>query len=156
MKGFALDILFGMVFVVVIIMALTIGTMMLNTVSDSSLFDSNPTANASISHAQTGLSVMDDMVVLIAIGVGLGAVVTAFFVDSNPLLFIVFVLLNVVMWTVLAPLSNVMESFLLSDSISATTNDIPISLLVIQYMPIASIIFGFLVAIMSGIPRGRG
>ncbi len=154
MKGYFGDILTGTIWILVFVLVLAVIILVVQEVESSGAISTTSVGNETLSHGIGGLKFIDmNIGVLFIVGIGFFTIISAFLVRSHPVLFLVMFFVTIVTWYAVAPLSNAMHDAMLSDSLSAATNEMTISVLLIDYLPPITLILSMIVAIVMAMPR---
>lgn len=101
------------------------------------------------SNAQAGINTFDFILLICYISLHLGILVTAFFLRSYPIFFLVGLILAIILPMVAAPISNVYTDSIITDSnLSTYAADIPITNYVMEKLPLFEIIWSIITLIV--------
>jgi len=97
----------------------------------------------------SAVNVFDYMFVFFAVGLGMFSVISAFFIDSHPIFFIlsVIILIPIVILTS-AQMTNAFDAFISTSVFSSVANSFPYTVLLMRNLPLFCLILGILVAIV--------
>ena len=126
---------------------------------DSLNDSSNPAVNESLASLDVVKndfpSVFDGVILIVFIGLWIFALVSAFFIDTHPMFFILTVVLLVAVFLVAAIVGNVGEGLLSEDEFSGVVGDFPITSWLLSNFLLVMLFVGFSVAIVM-FGKGRG
>ena len=155
MKGSAIDIMFGFIFLFVIAIAVIVAFYMFTEINASDIFADSPQANASFQYAGTTATLMDTVFVVFLLAIGIGAIVSAALIPSNPAFFIIMLLINAVVWVITVPLANAYETISTTTGLATAANTFSLTNAALSNFPLIAIGLSFIVAIFM-FSKGRG
>jgi len=153
MKGFAFDMMYGLISLCVLIIVIWAVTNVVYDIDDSPIFTGTTQGNNTVGYMKDSTNIWQGAVLALAVAIGVGAMVTAFFSQSHPMAFVAMIFFNIVMYFVLGVLSNGFESMLVGQGMATTSNLLPVALTVVRNIPIFGVVFGFLISIMMALRR---
>ena len=148
MKGASfIDMMVGFVLLFIIAIAIMVGTYMYNQIDYINVFNTSTTAQEGFQHAGTTMNIMGEVFLVFVLAVGIGAVVSAFYIASNPAFFVIMIPVNAILIILTAVFSNAFESLITLMPAEATTHYLMI--LVMRNFPIVCIVLAFVVAAVA-------
>ncbi len=117
-----------------------------------------PSPQALVSSVETGFLSVDSMVVIIAVGIGLGSVLLAYMTKSALPLLIFSILIAVIMLVVMPAMSNTFRSMSASSSFTGIMdNSLPMTKFIMANLPLFGLVFAVLIiVVVYGKTRGSG
>jgi len=144
----ASDILFVSVVLLVTGLFLFTGNFLTNTIMDTALqhpqLNSSPNAVSSYNSVKAQANKLDYVYFAYFIGLILGIMITGWLIGGNPI-FMFFYIIILIVGVLISPiLSNTFQSFIETPAISATQANFPITIFILQHLPMFMTIIGML------------
>jgi hypothetical protein len=149
-RGNVQDLAFVIGVAVFLVISIVFGTMILSKFNDKiQNTDAMPTIAKDISNDyRTGIpSILDKFFLIIIIVLFIGAVVSAWFIDTTPAFFVLSIILLIVVHIAVAIMQNYTENLIESDKISAYALEYPIMVWYTQHMFVIGIVMGAILLI---------
>lgn len=146
MKGIS-DILFIMLFIFVFGISLFFGYAILDVMSEQTILTNNTIANATINQGLVGFQVFDASILFLAVGMGIAAAISAFFIRTHPIFFIFSFTIWVLTFVVAAVFSNIFAEFAASAPLVNISLVLTNTVQVITNFPQLVALIGFLILI---------
>lgn len=146
MKGFAGDLVILMVFVGFFVFMIVIGFQLANDFKDKGIFNISGTDfYPNIDRAFTAL---DYGVLMIVLAMGLGMIVSAFYINTHPVFFVIFLIMFIFIVAGAGPFSNFMMDMFGSDQLVNAANRFPVGLRISGDLPIYITVFGIVTGVI--------
>ena len=86
-------------------------------------------------------SLADGSIILWLVILWLGTIITSFFLDNYPVFFVIFTILSVLSFFILAPLANVIVLFMEDASFASVLADLPLTSFVLNHLLVFNALF---------------
>lgn len=144
----ARDVIFISVILLVTALFLFIGNFLTNTVMDVALqhpqLNSSPGAVNAYNSVKTQSNRLDYVYFVYFIALTFGILITGWLIGGNPIFMFFYVIILIVGVLISPILSNTFQSFILTPAITATADNFPITIFIMQNLPIFMTIIGML------------
>ena len=148
MKGSILDLPFVVAALMLLGVSIFVSYTILYEIDADGTFDLwNESADV-IDEGVAAMSLFDSGFVLIAIGLGLSVILTAFMINTHPVFFVLSWIMLVMMIFISAMLTNAFDKFATSTMMAGALGNFPILTEFFRNMPLFCLIIGSLVAIV--------
>ena len=142
-RGFFGDQLVLMVFIFALAIVFGVFMYATNTIMGSD----NSTLNSYVQNSKNGLLSLNSIAPLLIVGSGLALMASAFFIRTQPVVFAVFLLVQIAEIVVAINFSNVWESVFVSGPLAAVGTQYNLWTLVMKFYPVISVVLGIIFAI---------
>ena len=144
----ARDVVYISIILLVTALFLFIGNFLTNTVMDKAL--AHPVLNSSqgavdaYNSVKTQANKLDYVYFAYFIGLFLGLMITGWLIGGNPIFMFFYVIILIFAVLISPILTNVFGSFISTPAISATSNNFPITIFIMQHLPLLMTVMGML------------
>lgn len=145
-KGFAADTITIVIFIGVFVIAMVLAANIYGKMADNNFFN-----QTTIDFSQYGNRTFESLntgIIILLVGLGLGLVVAGFYIQTHPVVFIVYLIIFIFMVMMTGPMSNMYMNILSTDSLIDTANQYEQSLYAVGYLPIIIMVFGIITSIV--------
>lgn len=109
-----------------------------------------------LNSGKAAFTAMDTAFLLLGVGLCLVSVISAFYINSHPAFFIFSIIGLVVVILINTMVANVFNEFATNSAIVAYANDFSFMVLFMQNLPVISLVFGIMIAILTHAKPGGG
>lgn len=150
-KGSIQDILYVGMVILFLGFLLLIGFTIMSNVNDqvqsNSAIDAlGKTASSDLTSDYTGI--MDNMMLVLIVGLGIGAIVLASLVRVHPIFLVLFIIMLIVIIFFSAIFSNIYQTAAENPALTAYADQLTFTSLILEFLPFIVGIFGFIVMIV--------
>ena len=156
MRGSVLDLIIVFVILGITMFGLVMGLKIYNAFVDSDAWPTTAVGNSTSTAALASLDVINYGMLFLAVGLVVTLIVSAFFIETHPIFFIVSIVLLLVVVVVSAPITNAFMEIATSDSLATESAQYDIATHVIGNIPLIAVVGGFLVIIALYAKPGGG
>lgn len=144
-----LDYLLIPVIVFVAVLFLVASYIIVDKVSDTNVFSSDATAQATVDRTKSTLVSMDTMILFLLMGLSLYVIISSYFVWNHPAFFFIGVFIMIVIIVICVVLSNTHETFIGNTEINETASKFPKINFVMGKLPFYIVFLMFITAIVT-------
>ena len=150
-KGFSGDELFAIIFIFIIGITAVVAAYALQQAgtSDNAIF------NQYVGYAFNGVLSFNSLAPLFVVGSGIALIAASLFIRTNPVFFIVFMVLQIIMAYVALTFSNAWESVFTNNTMSLVAQRFDMWVVLMAYFPFISIVLSIIFAI-AVFAKGEG
>lgn len=156
MKGSVLDLIIVFVILGVTMLMLILGLKIYNE-GFAEKWPTTAVGNATKTGMLASLDVLNYGMLFLAIGLVVALVVSAFFIQTHPIFFLISIVILIFVVMASAPISNAFMEMATSDSLSAEAAQYDVATHVVGNIPLIAVVGGFLIIIaLYAKPSGGG
>ena len=156
MRGSVLDLIIVFVILGITLFGLVIGLEIYNE-GFAEKWPTTAVGNATKIGMLASLDVINYGMIFMAVGLIISLVVSAFFIQTHPIFFIISIVMLMIVVVVSAPISNAFMEMVTSDSLSAEAAEYDIATHIVGNIPLFAVVGGFLIIIaLYAKPSGGG
>lgn len=147
MKGSAADLILGCIILMVFFFCLLFGYQIFNQFDASGFYDNSEVGATVKTATEASFQSLDNMFIILAAGIFIAMVVSAFFIETHPIFFVVSFIVLIIFIMVTPILSNASMKVATSDDLKDEAAELGGSTAVIGDLPIIASVFGGLLLI---------
>jgi len=152
-----IDLWYGVIMMFVIAVVIAVAFILYNAINGSgipAMFATNPEAAKAMPAMTATLNIFDTIFLLVFLSIALSGVVSAFLLESHPIMFIALLVINIVLIIVSAVFGNAFWGFI--NGLGTVGNQMPTTVWVMRNMPILSLISMIVAGIFAAKFRNSG
>lgn len=147
MRG-TIELILAMVILLAFALVVILGQTFLTNMKTTAGPMLNPTANSILDNVITGFYTFDTGFLILTAGLFLALLVSAFYIQTNPVFFIVFLIMLILDVFFSPTISNIFLEFGANPSVSGVVNNYPMIIQVFQNLPVIILVFGVLTMVI--------
>lgn len=156
MKGTVLDLIVMVVILCAFFIAVLFGLKVYNEMSGEEFWTQTTAGQTASQSLERTFDIMDYAFLFILVGSGIGTIISAFFIQTHPVFFVVSFLILIIMIAVSPIISNAFMEVAANEHFSTEADSMDIMMHSMGELPIVITVFGILVTIVLYAKYGRG
>jgi hypothetical protein len=147
MKGSMVDLIFGSIILMVFFFCLLVGAHLFSQFEKSGVYDKTSVGATAKTATAAGIQSLDNMFIILAAGIFIAMIASAFFIDTHPIFFVVSLIIFIVFIMVSPIFSNASMGVATSEDFKDDATNLQGSTQVMGNLPIILTVFGGLLLI---------
>ena len=155
MKGSVIELVMVFVILGVVMIATLLGLKLYNEFTAADVWSDTDAGQAAKGGAEGAILAVNYGMVFLVAGLLISMIVSAFFINSHPIFFVVSLILLIFVILVSGPITNAFMGFAQSDSLATEVDQLDVAVYVVGMIPYIAVIGGFLIMIaLYAKPKG--
>jgi len=148
-KGSILDLYIWFIILFVVGISILVATLLKDNIFPEMKGMMSSQAGSIFDYVDYSFNILDSVFVVVAVGVGLGAVILAFVIKSPPAFLFLSIILFVIALVVMPVFSNTFRSIAASSDFSTIIESYPMTKQIMAYLPLFGLGLGFLILLVT-------
>jgi hypothetical protein len=145
-KGFAADSIMIILLIGMFVIMLVLSANIYGDIKDTGFFEES--GSGYTDNMERTFETLNAGSIILIVGLGLGLIVAGFYIQTHPVVFVVYLVIFIFVLMMTGPMSNIFMGILSTDELADTSNQYATGLNVIGLLPMAILAFGVIAGIV--------